>query len=229
MVWDLLGKVIPSNARFGLNDRLEVYLDHVRMPTGNGKGAAKTMERSLNVLSAIKKSTVVLKAAFLCLAHALIIAMARVNGDPKYKLYRNGYLLDQLVDEPLKVSGVDLYNGGSLEELHQFQDYLSDYKIIVYDGLSPDRLIFSGNSVSNKKLYLLYDADTGNYNVITNIKQLWQKIIYVTSVTPFMTIHISVKKVAPCVLLHLPVLKSRLGIVAHATGHFSLRSVFRII
>ena len=38
------------------------------------------------------------------------------------------------------------------------------------DGLSPDRLIFTENSISNKKLYLLYDVDTGHYNVITNIK-----------------------------------------------------------
>ena len=35
--------------------------------------------------SAIKKSIVVVKAAFLCLAHALIIAMARGNGDQRYK------------------------------------------------------------------------------------------------------------------------------------------------
>ena len=109
------------------------------------------------------------------MAHALIIAMAQVNGDPKYKSYRDGNLLDLPVDELLKASGVDLSNGGGLEELQQCQDYLSDYKIIVYDGLSPDRLIFSGNSVSNKKLYLLYDADTGHYNVITNIKAAMAK------------------------------------------------------
>jgi hypothetical protein len=35
VVWDVLGKVIQSNARFGLTDRLEVRKDHVRMPAGN--------------------------------------------------------------------------------------------------------------------------------------------------------------------------------------------------
>ena len=34
-------KVIQSNARFGLTDRLEVHLDHVGMPTGNGRMAEK--------------------------------------------------------------------------------------------------------------------------------------------------------------------------------------------
>jgi hypothetical protein len=46
---------------------------------------------------------------------------------------------------------------------------------MVYDGLSPDRLIFSGNSLSDKKLYLLYDSDTGHYNVNTNIKAAMAK------------------------------------------------------
>ena len=108
--------------------------------------------------------------ALLCLAHTLIIAMARGNGDPKYKSYRDGYQLDQSVKELLRASGVDLSNGGGLQELQQFQDFLWDYKIIGYDGLSPDRFKFRGNSLSTKKLYLLYDAETGHYNVITNIK-----------------------------------------------------------
>jgi hypothetical protein len=75
----------------------------------------------------------------------------------------------------LKASGVDLSNGGGLEELRQFQQHLSDYKIIVFDGLHPDRLMFSGNSLSDKKLYLLYDSDSGHYNVITNLKAAMAK------------------------------------------------------
>ena len=91
VVWDVLGKVIQSNARFALCDQLEVHLDHVRMPAGNGKAAEKTKGRPIGLMSAIKKSIVTVKAAFLCLAHALIIAMARVNGDPNYASYRDGY------------------------------------------------------------------------------------------------------------------------------------------
>jgi hypothetical protein len=84
-VWCVLGKVIHSNARFPLSDRLEVHLDHLKMPVGNGKRAKKTKGRSLSVLSAIKKRIVVVKAAFLCLAHALIV-MPRANSDPKVRI-----------------------------------------------------------------------------------------------------------------------------------------------
>jgi len=120
VVWAVLGKVIQSNARFGLSDRLKVHLDHVKMPIVNGKRAEKTKGRSLDVLSAIKKSIVVVKAAFMCMAHALVIAMAKVNSDPKYATYRHGYGLTKPVEELLKASGVDLSNGGGLEELEQF-------------------------------------------------------------------------------------------------------------
>jgi hypothetical protein len=80
VVWSVLGKVIQRNDRFALTDRLEVHLDHVRMPVGNGR--EKTKWRSISVWSAIKRS-IVLKTAFLCLAHALVIAIAGVNNDPK--------------------------------------------------------------------------------------------------------------------------------------------------
>ena len=90
LIWAVLSNVIQSNARFGLTDRLEVHLDHVRIPAGNGKSAEKTKVRSLDVLSSIKRSIFAVKAAFLCLAHAIIIAIAHVNGNPKFASYRQG-------------------------------------------------------------------------------------------------------------------------------------------
>jgi hypothetical protein len=59
------------------------------MPDGNGKTAEKTKRRSLEVLSVMKRSIVKVKAGFLCFDHALIIAISRINRDPKYKSYRN--------------------------------------------------------------------------------------------------------------------------------------------
>jgi hypothetical protein len=52
VVWSVLGKIIQSNARFGMTDHLDVNLDHMRMPACNGRELTKG--RSLDVLSAIK-------------------------------------------------------------------------------------------------------------------------------------------------------------------------------
>lgn len=90
VVWDVFEKFTQSHARFGLTNRVEVHLDHVSCQVVTVE--KKTKGRPLHVLSAFKKNIVV-KAAFLCLAHAIVIAMARVNGDPEYKSYKNGRCL----------------------------------------------------------------------------------------------------------------------------------------
>jgi hypothetical protein len=114
-MWSILGKVIQNNARFALTYRLEVHLDHVTMSAGNGKRAEKTRGRTLDVLSAIKRNIVTVKAALSCLAHALRIVMAKANNDLKYASYRDGYSLKEPVKDLLKAFGVDLSNGGVLK------------------------------------------------------------------------------------------------------------------
>jgi len=57
-------KVIQSNASFVMSDRLEVHLDHIRMPRGNCRVRPKG--RSFDVMSAIKNSIITVKAALKC-------------------------------------------------------------------------------------------------------------------------------------------------------------------
>ena len=77
------------------------------------------------MMSATKKSTAAVKAAIKCLVYALIIAMARLNGDRKYPSYSYGYGLKEPVEDLLKDSGFDLSSGGGFHELEQFQEHLS--------------------------------------------------------------------------------------------------------
>jgi hypothetical protein len=58
-------------------------------------------------LKAVRKSIVVVKAA-------------RLNDDPKYKLYGNGYLLHEAFERLLMSSSIGLSNAGGLQELQQF-------------------------------------------------------------------------------------------------------------
>jgi hypothetical protein len=107
VVWDVVWKVIQNNARFGLTDRLEVHLDHIMMPAGDGKGAEKK-GRQLTVLRVIKKSIVIVHSQFLCFAHSVIIAMTRENVDTGYTSYRKGNKLDQPDEDLLKVVGATI-------------------------------------------------------------------------------------------------------------------------
>ena len=41
VLWNIFSKVFQTNVRFGLTDRFEVHLGHVRMPDGNGREKTK--------------------------------------------------------------------------------------------------------------------------------------------------------------------------------------------
>jgi hypothetical protein len=66
---------------------------------GFGKRAEKTKGRPLSVMAHLKRSIVEVSAKENCLAHALLIAMARVTNDPDYQSCRKGWKILPKVSE----------------------------------------------------------------------------------------------------------------------------------
>ena len=58
------------------------------------------------------------------LAHALIIAVAKVENYPNYKAYIVGRKIRNVVQTLLDETGIDLSNGGEIPELTRFQEKL---------------------------------------------------------------------------------------------------------
>ena len=90
VTWSVFEKVSQSNSRFNDLDKLVVTMHSVRMPVGFGRVALKPMGRPTSAMAHLKRSIVEVKAEENCLAHALILAIARLNKDPKYESYRKG-------------------------------------------------------------------------------------------------------------------------------------------
>jgi hypothetical protein len=84
VIWKLFEKVTQSNARFNALDPLVVTVHAVKMPLESGR-AVKTEGRQLDALAHLKHSIVRVNADTNCLAHALIIAIARLENNPNYK------------------------------------------------------------------------------------------------------------------------------------------------
>jgi len=81
------------------------------------------------------------KTATDCLAHALVIAIAKITNDPNYKSYRDGWKIGPVVQRLLETTGINLDRGGGIEELTRFQEYIKEYRIVVFSGLNcEDRL-----------------------------------------------------------------------------------------
>ena len=104
-----------------------------------------------------------------CLAHALVIAIARLNNDPNYKAYSKGWKIRPLVKQLLETSGIDLKNGADIPELTRFQEHLREYKIVVYAGLHCDSVMFQGQVETDKRINHLFDELRQHYHVIANL------------------------------------------------------------
>ena len=89
------------------------------------------------------------------MAHALIIAIAKLTNDPNYKKYRQGWKLYSKDDHLLATTGISLDNGGGILELELFQDHFRQYKIFVYNGLNSEEIMFEGHVETSERLNLL--------------------------------------------------------------------------
>ena len=139
------------------------------MPVVFGRTAQRSKGRTVANLAHLKRSVIEVKAENNCLAHALIVAIARLENDPNYQSYRKGNKIRPVVARLLEATGIDLINGGGVPALVKFQEHFDDYKIVVYDGFLCDNIIFQGQTGSSKRINLLFDDISRHYHVITNL------------------------------------------------------------
>ena len=104
-------KVSQSNSRFNALDSFVITVHSVSIPVGFGKYVIKYRGRPLSVIAYLKRSIVEVKAEENCLAHALIIAIAKVDKNTKYKAYIQGRKISIVVQTLIKSTGIDLSNG----------------------------------------------------------------------------------------------------------------------
>jgi len=83
VIWSVFEKVAQKNARFNALDKLVMTVHSVKMPTGHDRIATKG--RPLETMVHLKRSIVEVKVQENCLAHALIISIAKLTNDPYYK------------------------------------------------------------------------------------------------------------------------------------------------
>jgi hypothetical protein len=173
----VLEKVTQSNSRFSALETLTVEVHAVTMPAGSG--GIKTKGRPLGVMEHLKRSIIEVKAETNCLAHAHIIAVARITTDPNYKAYRQGRKIHPVVDNLLATTGISLENGEGIPDLERLQDHFDQYKIVVYTGLNCDSIMYEGHVEMSERINLLYDDTNRHYHVIGSLTGAMAKQFYV--------------------------------------------------
>ena len=168
-------RVVQSNHEFRLNDSVDVNLIHVEMPHG-GKGT-KRCEINLEKHLTKKRSIIrIQNKDELCLARALVVAKAKIDDDGQYKsiVDHRRPLQTRIAQELHQKAGVPLGPCG-LDEVKQFQTYLSDYQINIVSKEHQNAILYSGPE-QEKRIYLyLHD---NHYDVITSMPGFLARNMY---------------------------------------------------
>ena len=166
-------KVVQSNEEFRLNDTVNIDIIRVQMPQGSGRSKVKRQTWNIRDYLRGKKSVICINNRDdLCLARALVVAIARIEKDPRYKriiepgnrVQRERALdLHETANVPLGPCG--------LKEVDLFQHYLVHYQIIVVSGDQSNAIIYPPHPPANpnpeKSIYLYYQAN--HFDVITKL------------------------------------------------------------
>ena len=174
-------RVIQSNQDFRLNDAVTVDIIHVVAPQGSGKSRVK--RTTLNIREYLKKKKSVITINNndnFCLARALVVAVAKIEKDPKYDQIKRSNRpvqleraldLHQAANVPLGPCGMD--------EVELFQKYLTKYQIIVVSGDHNDSIIYPPEppGTDEKQVINLYYHNK-HFDVITSIPGFLNKTYF---------------------------------------------------
>ena len=169
-VYSELERVIQSNQEFRLNDTVTIDLNHVVAPAGSGRKKRTTF--NINDYLHEKKSVVRIKNKDdLCLARALVVAKAKKDNDPGYEQIRDSrsplqrekaFDLHEAANVPIGPCG--------LNEVALFQQYLSDYQIMVISGDHNNSVIYPHQpSGTDEKPHLTLYLHNNHYDVINRV------------------------------------------------------------
>ena len=170
-VYSALERVIQSNQEFRLNDTVTIDINHVESPQGSGRKKRTTYNID-NFLS--EKGSVVRiknKDDDLCLARALVVARAKKDNDPRYRHIKRS-------DRPLqREKAFDLHEAANvplgpcgLNEVALFQQYLTDYQIVIISGDHDNSIIYPPpSSDTNEKPQLTLYLHNNHFDVINRV------------------------------------------------------------
>ena len=166
-VFSQIERVIQSNRDFRLNDTVTVDIIHVVAPQGSGRSKRTT----LNIREYLKKKRSVIPINNndnLCLARALVVAVAKIEKDPKYDQIKrsNTNIQRERAFELHRAANVPLGPCG-LDEVKLFQKYLINYEITVISGDCNDSIIYPPEPGDKQPIYLYLHGK--HFDVITSM------------------------------------------------------------
>ena len=177
-VFSAVERVIQSNRDFRLNDTVNVDLIHVEAPQGGGRSKLKRNIVNINDYLRKKGSVITINNHDnLCLARALVVAIAKVGNDPYYYYLRECVRAQQIRAMELHANANVPLGPCGLEEVDLFQKHLTTYEINIVSGNHDNAIIYPSQPSTDKTPIYLYLHDN-HYDVITSMTGFLSRSYY---------------------------------------------------
>ena len=169
-VFSQIERVIQSNRDFRLNDTVTVDIIHVEAPQGSGRSKRTT----LNIKEYLHKKNTVITIQNndnLCLARALVVAIAKVENAPNYmNLTRTDRRTQEKKAKELHTAANVPLGSCGIPEVEMFQKYLTNYEINIVSGNHSNSIIYPPKPSTNNSVTLIYlYLHDNHYDVITSM------------------------------------------------------------
>ena len=166
-VFSAVQRVMQSNREFRLNDTVTVDLIHVEAPQGSGRSKRSVV----NIKEYLHKkgSVITIKNNDnLCLARALVVAIAKVEKAPNYAYLRDDDRAQEKKARELHAAANVPLGPCGIEEVKLFQKHLTSYEINIISGNHDNAIIYPSEHSNNVTPIYLYLHDN-HYDIVTSM------------------------------------------------------------
>ena len=169
-VFSQIERVVQSNRDFRLNDTVTVDIIHVEAPQGSGR-SKRTILNIKEYLHKKKSVIAIQNNDNLCLARALVVAIAKVENAPNYKdLTKPGRRTQEIKARELHTAANVPLGPCGIPEVELFQKYLTNYEINIVSGNHASSIIYPPKPSTNNNVIPIYlYLHDNHYDVITSM------------------------------------------------------------
>ena len=166
-VFSAVQRVMQSNREFRLNDTVTVDLIHVEALQGSGRSKRSVV--NIKEYLHKKRSVIVIRNNDnLCLARALVVAIARVENAPNYVQLRDADRAQEKKARELHAAANVPQGPCGIEEVKLFQKHLTSYEINIISGNHDNAIIYPSEHSDNVTPIYLYLHDN-RYDIVTSM------------------------------------------------------------
>ena len=166
-VFSAVQRVMQSNREFRLNDTVTVDLIHVEAPQGSGRSKRSVV--NIKEYLHKKRSIITIKNNDnLCLARALVVAIAKIEKAPNYTYLRDVDRAQEKKARELHAAANVPLGPCGIEEVKLFQKHLTSYEINIISGNHDNAIIYPSEHSDNVTPIYLYLHDN-HYDIVTSM------------------------------------------------------------